>query len=220
MARVGCVLRATRRCAATKALRRVAVRGIRSGPGPRRDRPTSCKYFEWWHALLLYSDAIARMRGKPFFQFVQPNQDDRGSKPLSNDARDVQTRNTAWFDEATPRYEIVGRMSERLRDEGVDATFSAGASRACARPSTRTIAATSIASAWTCSPPPSRGTSRTRGAFLTTWTTPLAPQESLTSRGIRSHLETAISILRTANAHFALTLRAPLLRVARMVDTT
>ena len=80
-------------------------------------------YFVWWHELLLYSDAIARLRGKPFFHFVQPNQYDRGSKPLSPEERESYTRNTAWFDEVTPRYAIVERMSERLRAEGVDSTY-------------------------------------------------------------------------------------------------
>lgn len=81
------------------------------------------EYFAWWHELLLYSDVIARLRGKPFFHFVQPNQYDRGSKPLSPEERESFTRNTPWFDEVTPRYAIVERMSERLRREGVDSTY-------------------------------------------------------------------------------------------------
>lgn len=81
------------------------------------------EYFAWWHELLLYSDAIARMRGKPFFHFIQPNQYDRGSKPLSAEERESFTRTTSWFEEVTPRYAIVERMTERLRGEGVDSTF-------------------------------------------------------------------------------------------------
>jgi hypothetical protein len=96
----------------------VAAEHDESAIARRRD-----DYFVWWHELLLYSDTIARLRGKPFFHFVQPNQYDRGSKPLSPEERESYTRNTAWFDEVTPRYAIVERMSERLRTEGVDSTY-------------------------------------------------------------------------------------------------
>ncbi len=96
----------------------VAAEHDESAIARRRD-----DYFVWWHELLLYSDTIARLRGKPFFHFVQPNQYDRGSKPLSPEERESFTRNTAWFDEVTPRYAIVERMSERLRTEGVDSTY-------------------------------------------------------------------------------------------------
>lgn len=107
-------------------LRRALENAPFDGVVPERDPVAIARrresYLAWWHELLLYSDAIARMRGKPFFHFVQPNQYDRGSKPLSAEERESFTRNAAWFDEVTPRYAIVERMTERLREAGVDST--------------------------------------------------------------------------------------------------
>lgn len=80
-------------------------------------------YLRWWHELIAFSDVIARARGRTFFHFVQPNQYDRGSKPLSAEEREHFTRQTTWFDEVTPRYARVEEMTERLRRVGVDSTF-------------------------------------------------------------------------------------------------
>ena len=93
----------------------------RAGTGPIAARRDS--YLEWWHDLILYSDLISRARGRSFFHFVQPNQYDRGSKPLSPEERESFTRNTAWFDEVTPRYARVEEMTAHLRRSGVDSTF-------------------------------------------------------------------------------------------------
>jgi hypothetical protein len=79
-------------------------------------------YFHFWHELIAFSDAITRLRDKPLFHFVQPNQYDRGSKPLSAEERERFTRNVTWFDEVTPRYARAGEMTEQLRAAGVDST--------------------------------------------------------------------------------------------------
>jgi len=60
-------------------------------------------YLAWLHELIAFSDLICQSRDKPFFHFVQPNQYDRGAKPLSAEERDRFTRNTTRFDEVTPR---------------------------------------------------------------------------------------------------------------------
>jgi hypothetical protein len=108
------------------ALRRALENASFDGAAPERDPDAIALeregYLRWWHELLLYSDAIARLRGKPFFHFVQPNQYDRGSKPLSPEERESFTRNAAWFDEVTPRYATVERMTRQLRAAGVDST--------------------------------------------------------------------------------------------------
>jgi hypothetical protein len=80
-------------------------------------------YLTWLHELIAFSDVIARSRGKSFFHFVQPNQYDRGAKPLSLEERERFTRNTAWFDEVTPRYARLERMTLDLRSSGVDSTY-------------------------------------------------------------------------------------------------
>jgi len=80
-------------------------------------------YLDWWRELVAYSDLICRARGRAFFHFVQPNQYLRESKPLSVEERESFTRQTAWFDEVTPRYARVERMTARLRLAGVDSSF-------------------------------------------------------------------------------------------------
>lgn len=80
-------------------------------------------YLDFWRELVSYSDLICRARGRTFFHFVQPNQYDRGSKPLSAQEREEFTRQTSWFDEVTPRYARVEQMTARLRGDGVDSSF-------------------------------------------------------------------------------------------------
>lgn len=41
---------------------------------------------------------ISHARGRLFFHFIQPNQYDRGAKPLSPGERESFTRDTTWFD--------------------------------------------------------------------------------------------------------------------------
>jgi hypothetical protein len=80
-------------------------------------------YLDWWGELLQFSREVSHARGRAFFHFVQPNQYDRGAKPLSAAERDSFTRNTSWFDEVTPRYAYVKQMTDRLRRGGIDTTF-------------------------------------------------------------------------------------------------
>lgn len=80
-------------------------------------------YLDWWHELVLFSEVISHARGRLFFHFIQPNQYARGAKPLSPEERESFTRNTAWFDEVTPRYAYVKLMTEELQRDGIDSTY-------------------------------------------------------------------------------------------------
>jgi len=80
-------------------------------------------YLDWWRELILFSEVISHTRGRLFFHFIQPNQYDRGAKPLSAEERESFTRNTSWFDEVTPRYAHVKLMIEELQRAGIDSTY-------------------------------------------------------------------------------------------------
>ena len=79
-------------------------------------------YMQFWHDLVLFSDLIARRKGKPFFDFIQPNQYDRDAKPLSEEERTLYTKND-WFDAVTKSYGEAEAMTAGLRVEGVEAHF-------------------------------------------------------------------------------------------------
>jgi len=92
-------------------------------PTPVEIAERRAAYLDWWHDLILFSDVISHARGRSFFHFIQPNQYDRGAKPLSPEERENFTRQASWFDEVTPRYALVKEMTADLREQGVDSTF-------------------------------------------------------------------------------------------------
>ena len=76
------------------------------------------EYLMLYERLIEDSDRIGRAHHVPFFHFVQPNQYDRGSKPLSDEElRDRVTND--WSDLVTTQYGELRRMVTRLRAEGV-----------------------------------------------------------------------------------------------------
>lgn len=75
-------------------------------------------YHRLYADMVRYSDMAARRENKVFFHFLQPNQYDRGSKPLSDEERDRYVRND-WFDQITPEYRALEAMSAALSREGV-----------------------------------------------------------------------------------------------------
>lgn len=80
-------------------------------------------YLQSYEDVIYFSDLVTRASGKPFFHFVQPNQYDRGSKPLSDEERERFTTNSGWFDLVTQNYERLEEMSERLRAKGVESYY-------------------------------------------------------------------------------------------------
>jgi hypothetical protein len=119
---------AARYDAATSTLRdrltRATVdREVETGLTAKEAAARRSAYLVWWAELIRFSQLIVHERGGLFFHFVQPNQYERGAKPLSPEERESFTRNTTWFDEVTPRYAYARRMTEQLRREGVDTTF-------------------------------------------------------------------------------------------------
>lgn len=80
-------------------------------------------YLSRWEELTRLAHVIASEQGRPFLHFVQPNQYDRGAKPLSAEERTLHTRNAPWFDEVTPRYRLAEEMTARLRSRGVESHF-------------------------------------------------------------------------------------------------
>lgn len=109
--------------AADEAEAAVFLRDLEPATTPKEIEARRDTYFAWWEDLVRYSDAIAELEGRLLFHFVQPNQYDRGAKPLSAEEREHHTRNAAWFDEVTPRYRRAEAMTERLRAEGVASYF-------------------------------------------------------------------------------------------------
>lgn len=73
----------------------------------------------------LYEDSIRTMgavgvdRGIPVLHFVQPNQYDRGAKPLSREERE-QFTTAGYFDHVTDAYDRLEAMSARLRAVDVE----------------------------------------------------------------------------------------------------
>ena len=86
--------------------------------GAKRDA-----YLAFYADLVRDADAVTRRHGKPFFHFVQPNQYDRGSKPLSEEEADRRVTNVGWFDVVTPSYRRLEVLTETLRAEGVASVF-------------------------------------------------------------------------------------------------
>ena len=80
-------------------------------------------YLAFYADLVRDADAVARRHGKPFFHFVQPNQYDRGSKPLSSEEGEQRVTNVGWFDVVTPSYRRLEAITETLRAEGVASVF-------------------------------------------------------------------------------------------------
>jgi hypothetical protein len=79
-------------------------------------------YMSFWENLIRFSDLITRRQGKLFFHFVQPNQYDRESKPLSEEERTLYTKND-WFDLVTSAYRSIESMTDELRAEGIESHF-------------------------------------------------------------------------------------------------
>jgi len=66
------------------------------------------------------SDVVCRSSGRPFFQFLQPNQYVRGAKPLSEEEQTAFTAKEGWFDVVTPAYERLEITTSRLRAAGIE----------------------------------------------------------------------------------------------------
>jgi hypothetical protein len=94
-------------------------------PGMTKDEIAARRaaYLDWWGELISFSSLISHSHGRLFFHFIQPNQYDRGAKPLSPEERERFTRETSWFDEVTPRYAYAKQMTEELHRNGIDSTF-------------------------------------------------------------------------------------------------
>lgn len=73
----------------------------------------------------LYEDAtrtiaaVGRDRGIPVLHFIQPNQYDRGAKPLSEEERE-QFTSAGYFDHVTDAYDRLQAMAARLRGRDVE----------------------------------------------------------------------------------------------------
>jgi hypothetical protein len=80
------------------------------------------RYMQFWANLIRFSDVIARRQGKQFFHFVQPNQYERDSKPLSEEERALYIKND-WFDAVTTGYREIESMTTELRAEGIESHF-------------------------------------------------------------------------------------------------
>jgi hypothetical protein len=79
-------------------------------------------YLRYYARLVGEAALIAHAAGKPLYHFVQPNQHDRGSKPLSAEEQRSFVTPT-WFDVVTPQYRRLETMCDALRASGVDSTF-------------------------------------------------------------------------------------------------
>ena len=77
------------------------------------------EYLMLYERLVEDSDRIGRARHVPFFHFVQPNQYDRGSKPLSDEERRDRVTND-WSDLVTTQYGELRAIVGRLRAEGIE----------------------------------------------------------------------------------------------------
>lgn len=77
------------------------------------------EYLMLYERLVEDSARIGRARHVPFFHFVQPNQYDRGSKPLSDEETRERLTND-WSDLVTTQYGELRSMIARLRAEGVE----------------------------------------------------------------------------------------------------
>lgn len=79
-------------------------------------------YYEYWADLMRHMQLIGREQGKPVLHFIQPNQYDRGSKPLSPEEleKHVAANN---FDLVTREYARVEEMVGTLSADGVESHF-------------------------------------------------------------------------------------------------
>lgn len=80
------------------------------------------RYFRAYEDATRSMYAVGRDRGLPVLQFVQPNQYDRGSKPLSKEEREDFT-GADWFEHVTAGYERLEDISARLRRDGVESHY-------------------------------------------------------------------------------------------------
>ncbi len=78
-------------------------------------------YLRLYANVVRYASVIAAADHKPLFHFVQPNQHDRGSKPLSEEERGLVT--VGWIEPISAAYRKLERISAELRAAGVDSTF-------------------------------------------------------------------------------------------------
>ncbi len=93
-----------------------------SGMEPNDDTErTIDAYLRLYANVARYGSVIAGADHKPFFHFVQPNQHDRGSKPLSEEERALVT--VGWVEPISAAYRKLERISGELRAAGVDSTF-------------------------------------------------------------------------------------------------
>jgi hypothetical protein len=81
---------------------------------PKRDR-----YFELLGNLLRYSQAMADRKGVLFFEFIQPNLHDYGSKPLTAEEQQRVAVNRPQYVQIAELYRRLERMAAELRSEGV-----------------------------------------------------------------------------------------------------
>ncbi len=79
-------------------------------------------YYDHWADLVRHMDLIGTSEGKPVLHFIQPNQYDRGSKPLSEEER-AEFIGANSFDHITPRYARIESMVEELSKEGVESHY-------------------------------------------------------------------------------------------------
>lgn len=83
------------------------------------------EYLALYERLVEDTSRIARARGVPSFHFVQPNQYDRGSKPLSEEERRERVTND-WSELVTTQYGELREMIMRLRARGIQSNDLTG----------------------------------------------------------------------------------------------
>jgi hypothetical protein len=99
----------------------------RSFDSPAEDsREKRLEYLREYEDLIADAGVLARVSGKSFFHFVQPNQYDRGSKSLSEEEMRDRVPNKTWFDLVTPQYDWLRAMVVRLQARGVSSSDLTG----------------------------------------------------------------------------------------------